>query len=85
MMNAVDIIERYDVKHCITRACPKSAPKLAEMIGKRGGRGIVLVDGKVHSLVGFTDGEVAEIMAAPCEGGVLVLPDGSVMKITWKE
>ncbi len=85
MMNAVDIIEKYGVKNWIARACPKSAPGLARMLEKRGGRGIVLVDGKVHSLVGFTDSEVVEIMAAPCEGGCAALPDGSLVKITWKE
>ena len=85
MMNVVDIIERYDVKRWIARACPKSAPGLARMLERSGDKGIVLVDGKVHSLVGFTEGEMAEIMSSPCEGGCLALPDGSLVKVTWKE
>ena len=85
MMNAVDIIDRYNVKRWIARACPKSAPGLARMLEKSGDKGIVLVDGKVHSLVGFAESEIAEIVSAPCDGGCQVLPDGSLMKIAWKK
>lgn len=81
MMGAFEIVEKFDVKHCVKRACPKSAPRLAKMLERWGGRGIVLVDGKVHSLVGFDKHEMAEIMAGHEEGTTVVLPDGDVIQV----
>ena len=86
MMDAIQIVENFKVEHCVTNACPKSAPRLAKMLERWGGRGLVLVDGKVHSLVGFTDEEKRKIVDAPAESGkVLLLADGTVARISIEE
>lgn len=86
MMDAIQIVENFRVEHCVTNACPKSAPRLARMLEMRGGKGLVLVDGKVHSLIGFTDEERRKILEAPAESGtVMLFPDGTVARISIEE